>query len=385
MRSFNCATHKCREEWRRGDIEAVVRRGNALALLLNLRLDICVELPVCRVVTERTYGTAHNFGKRESIDIRNLHTILRNDKLPTSRYDIVVSILLRVAELHKSRNYHIVVVVLWESQAALGKFRSKFVDIQRSICIASKVNLRVDEIQRVARLQTHTRHIVEEAVTLGISTAEYKALAIVALLHTDVEVAILVACEEELGDKFVGLLIGNATTLDVALVIWVDILIEATECIVVAVTLPECEVNDAEQLQRLVERLCTLRVDRSEHFGNSCQTGTLGTSLILEDKCLYSLKRCLRSYEELLLLLGKSGILQARLDIGLALAQSISNNTLVIGREVRYGTTLMQGVLRANLSPLLLGEDGRDASYGASGNDSFTLDNNRSLGIEQCR
>ena len=125
-------------------------------------------------------------------------------------------------------------------------------------------------------------------------------------------------------------------------------------------------------------------MDCTQYLGNIVQAAALGTSLVLENECLQRLDALLGSIKEGSLLVCESGILLASYNLGLALAQTIGEDTLVVGREVRYGTTLVQGVLRADILPLRIGEDRRNASDGASSYNALTLDNDRLLGLEQC-
>ena len=60
-----------------------------------------------------------------------------------------------------------------------------------------------------------------------IDAAEHERLSVVALLHTDVQIGVLVAGKEEVTDQLIRIVFGQNTRIDVMAVIRVKVLVKA--------------------------------------------------------------------------------------------------------------------------------------------------------------
>ena len=101
-----------------------------------------------------------------------------------------------------------------------------------------------------AGLQADVGQLVHRAAAVGLAAAQHQALAVVALLHAGVEVAVAVEGEEELLRQRERLLLRKPAGLDVRLVVGIHVLVVAAHGVVVDVGGPQAEVQDAEHLHR---------------------------------------------------------------------------------------------------------------------------------------
>jgi hypothetical protein len=68
----------------------------------------------------------------------------------------------------------------------------------------AQVDLGIDHGQLARRLQAEARKVIERIFAVAVHAAQHQALAVVALLHADVEIAVAVAAQEELLDQLEG-------------------------------------------------------------------------------------------------------------------------------------------------------------------------------------
>ena len=183
-------------------------------------------------------------------DVGNVHRNAGDDELPAGRDGVVARILEVVAHLHQRGDDHVVVGVLREAQALLGQLCAQLVELDGRVLVYAQVDLGIDAAVVQAGLQADVGQLVHRAAAVGLAAAQHQALAVVALLHAGVEVAVAVEGEEELLRQRERLLLREPAGLDVRLVVGIHVLIVAAHGVVVDVGGPQAEVQDAEHLHR---------------------------------------------------------------------------------------------------------------------------------------
>ena len=119
--------------------------------------------------------------------------------------------------------------------------------------VHAQVDLRIDEPELAAGLQAQAREVVEGGLSVARHAAEHHGLAVVALLHADVEVAVAVAGDEELLQQLQRAVAVEAARREVGLEVGQQILVDPTKAAVVFALAPHRVVQDAKRLERLAE------------------------------------------------------------------------------------------------------------------------------------
>ena len=134
-----------------------------------------------------------DLGKRQRTDVGNILSHTGDDELPAGGNGVAFCVLTVVAKADKAGDDHIVIAVLGEAQTQLGQLRGLNENLLGGIFVHTEVDLGVDHQIVAAGQQTQTAEGVEAA-----AAAQHKALTVVALLHTGVQVAVTVEREEEI-------------------------------------------------------------------------------------------------------------------------------------------------------------------------------------------
>ena len=99
--------------------------------------------------------------------------------------------------------------------------------------------------------QAKLRKLVVAVGTVGVEAPQHNALAVIALLHAGVKVAVAVEAEEKLLQPFQRGVPGQAARIDIGAVVGVHVLVEPPDRVVIVAAQPHHIVQDAEHLQRL--------------------------------------------------------------------------------------------------------------------------------------
>ncbi len=192
----------------------------------------------------------------------------------------------------------------------------------------------------------YLREAVEKVVAVCGAAAQHHALAVVALLHTGIEVAVLVACEEELFHQVERLLLGQHAAVDVMAEIGVHVLVETPQRIVVIASLPDREMEDAQQLQRLAQRPGAARTHGLEHLGCIRLPRLAGMDGVTPRKLLHGLDAERHRPQEDTLFLVERIVRQAGSDFGLPGIEPKADGGFVVGRYVADRPALVDVVRR---------------------------------------
>ena len=349
------------------------------------------DLPLDQAVKRRVVGTCRQFGQhlahaadeRHGVDVGDVHRMDGDDELPAGGHDIIAGILLRVPFLHEPGDDHVVVAVLRESQPLAGELRPQEEDFVGRIRVDADVNLGVDQLQFAAGPQAHLREAVEKVVAVCGAAAQHHALAVVALLHTGIEVAVLVACEEELFHQVERLLLGQHAAVDVMAEIGVHVLVETPQRIVVIAGLPDREMEDAQQLQRLAQRPGAARTHGLEHLGRIRLPRLAGMGGVTPRKLLHGLDAERHRPQEDTLFLVERIVRQAGSDFGLPGIEPKADGGFVVGRYVADRPALVDVVRRLDPVPLLRGEDFGHFGNGAGEYDLLARQDHGLFGTHQ--
>ena len=193
---------------------------------------------------------AHQLRVGDCADVGNVHRNARDDELPAGCDGVVARVLELVAHLHQRGNDHVVVGVLREAQALLGQLSAQLVELDGRVLVHAQVDLGIDATVVQAGLQADVGQLVHGAAAVGLAAAQHHALAVVALLHADVKVAVAIEGEEELLRQCKRLFLGEPAGLDIRFIVGIHVLIVAAHGVVVDVGGPQAEVQDAEHLHR---------------------------------------------------------------------------------------------------------------------------------------
>lgn len=245
------------------------------------------------------------------------------------------------------------------------------------------VDLGVDQLQFAAGPQAHLREAVEKVVAVCGAAAQHHALAVVALLHTGIEVAVLVACEEELFHQVERLLLGQHAAVDVMAEIGVHVLVETPQRIVVIASLPDREMEDAQQLQRLAQRPGAARTHGLEHLGCIRLPRLAGMGGVTPRKLLHGLDAERHRPQEDTLFLVERIVRQAGSDFGLPGIEPKADGGFVVGRYVADRPALVDVVRRLDPVPLLRGEDFGHFGNGAGEYDLLARQDHGLFGTHQ--
>ena len=227
----------------------------SLALRFKTLHDALLEaLKVLRGLQPFLAGLAHHLRQRHGADVGNVHGHAGDDELPAGGHGVVARVLKVVAQLDKAGNDHVVVGVLREAQPLLGELGAVFVHFQRRIPVDAQVDLRVDAAHLQAGGEAEGGEVVAGVLAVLVAAAQHQALAVVALLHAGVEVAVAVEGEEELLEQFQRLVVAHAP-VQIGLQIGPHVLVKAPHGVVVDVRGPQRQMQHAQHAQGIEEIL----------------------------------------------------------------------------------------------------------------------------------
>ena len=118
----------------------------------------------------------------------------------------------------------------------------------------AQIDFRIDELQLAGGFQRHFREEIVGVVAVAVHAAEHEALAVVALLDADVEVGIAVERQEEFLQQLERLVLRKCPVVKIMLQIGEHVLVKPADAVVVFAFAPQRVVEDAEELQSLMER-----------------------------------------------------------------------------------------------------------------------------------
>ena len=259
------------------------------------RLDLFVG---CCAARNRAQRSVQGARERDGVDVVDVEAAAGNHELPARGDGVVARVLRRVAPALQRGDDDIVVRVLREAEPLGGELRAETVDLDRRVPVDAQVDLRVDELELAARLQTQAREVVERRRAVAREAAEHHRLSVVALLDADVEVAVAVARDEELLQQLQRAVAVEPTRRKVGLVVGQQILVNAAETAMVFALAPHRVVQDAERLERLAEGARTEARDAPERLGDVVEPASLGGGAVALDEAEHGLDRENGVFEE---------------------------------------------------------------------------------------
>ena len=182
---------------------------------------------------------------------RNIDGLAWYDELPAGSHDVVIGIFGAVAKAKEARDDHIVVAVLREAEANLREPRAEGEYLFGRFGVDADVYLRVNQLEFVARFEAYLRHFVPKVLARCASAGKDDALPVVALLHSGIEIAVLARHQEELLDELLGFFPRASAALYTFYIIYIYVLVEASERVMIVTRFPKAEVHDAQQLESL--------------------------------------------------------------------------------------------------------------------------------------
>jgi len=156
--------------------------------------------------------------------------------------------------LDETGNDHGVVGILRKSQPPPGQLGRQFQQAQVHIRRYTQVDLGIDHADFQRDAQGHGSQRIDAARTVATNAAQHEALAVVALLHAGIEVAVLVQREEELGQQVLGSAFIQTSGLQIGLQIRPHVLIEPAQAAVIVAAHPERRVTEPQGLKSLPKR-----------------------------------------------------------------------------------------------------------------------------------
>ena len=177
--------------------------------------------------------------------------------------------MLLITQRRKPRDNHVVVFILRKAQTQLRKLGAELIDGQRGVLIDAQIDFGVDQFQFRRGLQAQLGQRIEAVAPVGSDAAQYETLAVVALLHAGVEVAVAVTGEEERLQKLERAVHGFAACIEIGLEIRIHVLVEAAKGVVIVAFTPHGKVQDAQRLQRLAEGARRKRGYAAKRIGQS--------------------------------------------------------------------------------------------------------------------
>ena len=251
-RLLDASRRNHRHERSRQDLDMRILLHQRVRPPLDFRLERPRHVLECpRGFGDLAEGRIERSHERDRVDVVDVHSASGNQKLPAGGDGIIERVLGIVSPLHQRRNHDVVVRVLGKAESLLRQRRAEFVDVERCLLVDAQIDFRIDELQFAARLEAEARERVEStpAARRGARpAAQHHALPVVALLHTDVEIAVAVARDEELLHFLKRGLGGQASRLDVRVVVREEVLVDASEAAVVFPFAPHRVMEDAQAL-----------------------------------------------------------------------------------------------------------------------------------------
>jgi len=97
-----------------------------------------------------------------------------------------------------------------ESEPLAGQLRGQCQKRQVGLRRDSQIDLGVDQVGPESRAQSDVGQFVDSLGAVRADATQHETLAVIALLHAGIEIAVFVQREEELGHQFLGSINGQA-------------------------------------------------------------------------------------------------------------------------------------------------------------------------------
>lgn len=138
------------------------------------------------------HGVTHDIGKTQGVNIGDFHAAPRDYEFPAGSHRIIAGILSAVAQPLQPFDDNIIVGILGKAQPLLGQLGSQLIYGQGRIPADPEIDFRIDETKLQACLEAETGQEIEAVAALRCHAAQHHALAVVALLHPGIEIAVQV-------------------------------------------------------------------------------------------------------------------------------------------------------------------------------------------------
>ena len=171
---------------------------------------------------------------------------------------------------------------------------------------------------------------------------------------------------------------GKAAAIEIGLVIGIHILVEAAQRIVIAAALPEAEMDETQQLQRLPEGRGALDAHRREHFRQGLVAHFTGAGLIACNKPLQGFDAPHGRLQEEAAF--RIGALHPDREALLARLETLGNGVAQVGRDIGKHPVLVEVMAGLEGGPFVRRKIGRHLGNGPGGHNLLALEDDGLLG-----
>ncbi|OPZ07831.1 MAG: hypothetical protein BWZ10_02760 [candidate division BRC1 bacterium ADurb.BinA364] len=380
--AFQAAVHQRRIIRRRRKKQIGVSIGDGICLIAHIRGHVCQNafegLPAGQALADRPIGRRR---KRYGADVDHLHAFARNNEFPAGGHGIIAGVLQIVAMSHERRDRHVVVGVLRKAQTLARQFGGQAQQFDVRFRRDAQVDFRIDHADIARGPQRHARQFVDRARAVPFDSAEHQRLPVVALLHSGIQVAVLVQADEKLRQQLLGGGKVETPGLQIGFQIGPHVLIESAKADMIVAAQPDGGPQQQQRLQRLVESARRIGRRMLEHLRQIALAQAARFCGVAPRQVQHGVDGFDGAFEEFHRF-GVGGQALARfLGRSPPAQQALRQGHAPIGADVADRPQLVLLAPREQGLPVLLSAIRRDAGNGAGESDAFVIQNRRPFGL----